>query len=815
MHQPDHIAGKKPGSAIPQSRDRRFWTRSRACGIVSSKSADLSAHSQNPSGLILLSVLCLLFACGLNLSAADLEPNLAADYNVRSYVIEGKTLPATNDLTSGLAKYTGTNVTLAEIVCAAADLQSEFRLQNRLAMNIVIAPRRITNGIVPLDVFPGAVAQIVVAGKRYLMSTNGLETGARAQINTVLATRAAAARAATNHFRVDNYLVSGNTLLSPATIGQALAAATNAYGTNVTLAGIAAARNELLAAYLNRGYVTVGVRLPAGQKLSPTNTTVNFQVTEGRLARIEVRGNHYFSSNNVMRTLPDLHPGEVLNSKIFQAEVNRANANQDRQIFPVVGPGLDPGTSDLTLGVKDQLPMHGKVEFNNESSPGTPDLRVNSSAVYNNLFQREQALGLQYSFSPQMYKQNPQWAPYDQPLVANYSGFYRLPLGRPGSIEEAVAAQPGSFGYDEATHKFNLPPATGRPDLTFFASRSAIDTGVSTSPNQNIYTSTTTNFDGTTIATNNTLNLNNQSQNLTVNNDLGFRLSVPQATPDGFHSAWSGGLDFKTYGLTSSKTNFYNINSTVIDTLSGGKPVTNHYPSSDIAPVAGTVNELEYLPLALRYDANWLDRLGTVSAGLGLSANFWYHSATTIGGGSGTNTIFLNGAKSVQNISGSAKSSGHWVVLNPSFSHTLNLVPDWPTTIRADGQWASEPLISNEQFGGGGVNSVRGYHEGQVFGDTGWHVTLEQQTPPHQAGFVDGNVPLLLRGTFYMDYADTYLLDPQGRSDSTALWGTGFGGVAAIGSHWEARLLFSLPLLKSSTSGAYQPFFNFALTAQF
>jgi hemolysin activation/secretion protein len=759
----------------------------------------------------------LLFALGPSRAAAAAASGASYLYNsyeVRNYVIEGKTLPATNVLARPPAQYTGTNVCLADIVSAAVDLQKEYRRQGLATMNIVIAPKRITNGVVTLDVFPGAVAQIVLAGERYLMSTNGLESGAAAQITTALTTRAAAARAATNRFTVEKYLVTGNTILPPATIGQALAAATNAYGTNVTLAGILAARNELQAAFQNRGLVTVGVGIPAGQKLSATNTTVKLQVTEGRLAAIEVKGNHYFSSNNIMRALPDLHTNELLNGKILQEEVNRANANQDRQIYPVIGPGPDPGTSELALNVKDQLPIHGKVELNNQSSPGTPDLRVNSSAVYNNLWQQEQSLGLQYTFSPQVYKTGPQWAPYDQPLVATYSGFYRIPLECPESIEEVIASQSGGFGYDEATHKFNLPPATGQPDLTFFASRSAIDTGLTTAPNQNLYTSTTTNVDGS-VTTNSTLNLSALNQNLTINNDLGFRLSLPLVTPGGFHSDWSGGLDFKTYSLTSAKTNFYLLNSSIIDTVSGTVAQTNQNSSTDTTPVAGTVNQLEYLPLSLRYDANWQDCLGAATAGLGLNANLWYYSVSTQG--SGTNTSYLHGVNSLRDISGSVKSSGYWVVLNPGFSQQLNLVPNWPTTLRADGQWASEPLISNEQFGAGGVNSVRGYHEGQVFGDCGWHVTLEQQTPPHRVGFVDGNVPLIVRGTVYMDYADTYLLDPTptGRAASTDLWGTGFGGVASIGSHWEARFLFSVPLLGAGGMEAYQPFFNFSLTAQF
>jgi hemolysin activation/secretion protein len=208
---------------------------------------------------------------------------------------------------------------------------------------------------------------------------------------------------------------------------------------------------------------------------------------------------------------------------------------------------------------------------------------------------------------------------------------------------------------------------------------------------------------------------------------------------------------------------------------------------------------VEYLPLNFQYDASLRDALGLNSFTLGLGVNAWYSGPVT----------------NLQNITGSSKSSGHWVVINPSYSRNLELVPNWVTLFRADGQWASEPLISNEKFGAGGVNSVRGYREGQVFGDTGWHVSLEQQTPPHLAGYVRGNIPLTIRGSIYMDFAETYLLAPQGSPASTALWGTGFGGVASLGSQFEARFLFSLPLLSTSTSAAYAPFFNFSLMAQF
>ena len=49
-----------------------------------------------------------------------------------------------------------------------------------------------------------------------------------------------------------------------------------------------------------------------------------------------------------------------INSHVFQRELDLANANRDRQVYPVIGPGLEPGTSELTLKVKDRFPLHAR-----------------------------------------------------------------------------------------------------------------------------------------------------------------------------------------------------------------------------------------------------------------------------------------------------------------------------------------------------------------------------------------------------------------------------------------------------------------------
>jgi len=766
--------------------------------------------------------LCLMQLVPLRLNAAG--PTVAAHFDVSTYEINGVSLPDTNNLAAIFSPHTGTNIDVQEIALAAADLQAEYGRQGFPEMSVAVATEQITNGIVKLNVFQAALPQIVISGNRYLVfgQTSEATSNSVATVSTV-ATHAAPVikypptpvtpeemvRARTNllqkmaeldaaekdrrvhvvstnagpRFDVEKYLVTGNSVLTPSAIALALTNIDGAYGTNVGFDGVRAAVTELQGAYRDRGYVTVSVGVPQ-QKL--TNATVKLQVTEGRLVGIDVKGNHYFSSNNVMRALPSLHPNTILNGTIFQDELNRANANQDRQIYPVIGPGPDPGESELTLKVKDQLPLHGKVDLNNENSPGTPTLRVNTSAVYDNLWQLEHSLGVQYSFSPEAYKEGRSWDFYDRPLVANYSAFYRMPLGNPEPVEDIIANNPANFGYSEETRRFNLPPPTGQTELTLYASRSTIDTGL-----QNLSNTNFINVPGVRTVSQAVV-----QQDITINETMGFRLTKPLPEIDNMPSTLSGGLDFKIYTPATYRTNEFNF------TEITRKPDGSLNPpivSSVDTPVPSAAGSVEYLPLALHYDTTLNGILGTATLGLDASGNPWFSGSTT----------------NLQSVTGSTKSTGHWVTLDPSLSWLIAIHTNWMFTLRANGQWASEPLISTEQFGAGGVNSVRGYHEGELFGDEGWHVSLEQATPPHVVGMVNGNIPLAVRGSVYMDYARIFLLDPQGRPGSTALWGTGFGATAAIGSHWEARFLFSLPLLSAGTVQAGQPYFNFGLTAQF
>jgi hemolysin activation/secretion protein len=768
----------------------------------------------------------------------------APHFYVRGYTVEGGILLSTNILIPLFSKYTGTNVSLPQIVKAASDLQLAYHNQGHPAMSVAFVPEEIHDGIVTFNVAQTAIPQIIIAGERCLNFSNGLEivsqppaagakpskapvaaaaapktAGALPPAGNVITQRATYkemvdAMAAlhlkmdelelqerdtrvhvvsTNpgpRFEVERYLVNGNTVLPVTALGQAITNIDGAFGTNVSFDGVQTVVTELGKAYHDRGYVTVAVNVPQ-QKL--TNATVKLQVLEGRLADIKVVGNRYYSSNNVMRALPSLHTNIVLNGPIFNDELNRANANQNRQIYPVIGPGPEPGTSELTLNVKDRLPLHAKVEFDNENSPDTPALRLNASAIYDNLWDAEHSIGAQYGFSPEQYKQGDQWNFFDRPLVAYYSAFYRLPLGNPTPVENEVANNPGNFGYDEATRQFNLPPSSGQPALTVYGNRASIDTALETSPVQALGT-----------------NLTQQTfhQDLTINGGIGGQLVKPLREMGGIRSFLSGGLDYKLYSLTSYGTNVFVTRSSI--TNNGQVFETTNTVINSIPTTYSTMN---YLPLSLNYNGNLQDAFGPATLGLGFSANLWYDSSFST---SASNNVPLSGLPALQRIVGSPEASGHWVILRPSYSQDISFYTNWITSLRMDGQWASSPLISVEQFGAGGVNSVRGYHEGEVFGDTGWHVSLEQDTPTHMVGTVYDGQALTVSGSVYMDFARVYLIDPPpGQQQNTSLWGTGFGFTAAVGSHWQAQFLFSWPLLSAGTVSAYQPRFNFSLTGQF
>jgi len=627
-------------------------------------------------------------------------------------------------------------------------------------------------------------------------------TSAFAQTNSAPATEANSTATRTSNsqpkFEVRHYEIIGNSLLSPKPFNDIFV---KAIGKEVSLDQIRNALADLQMEYRERGFVTVAVSLPQ-QKL--TNATIKVQVTEGVLTKIDVTGNRYFSSENVLRALPSLHTNLLLNSHVFQRELDLANASRDRQIYPVIGPGPEPGTTELTLKVKDRLPLHARLELNNTFTPGTPDLRLNASAQYDNLWDLEHQVGLQYSFSFLEYKNGDTYSKtfFDDPLVANYSGYYRLPLGGYASVQQQVDANPSSFGYNEVTHQFNLPPATGRPELTFYASRSVTDTGVQRGP-AGFTTPPTVFTNNGVVYTPISFSTNSAGENITLNENFGAKLSLPLQLKK-LASTLSFGADFKCYRATSFNTNENNFVLQYTDQQGQLQTVPSYVPQGQPPSLTG----VDYFPVNVGLNGSIPDKFGITFFNAQMNLNLPFFSKN----------------KDFSAIAYTTNAHANYLTFQLGADRIQMIYKDWSVKLHADGQWANEPLFSNEQYAMGGVMGVRGYLNGEAYGDTGWRVSIEPQTPQISIGMVDGDKPFWVRASVFMDYGQVSLLGGNyttitGNPSKLDFWGVGWSLIMNIGEHLDARLTMAFPLINQDASPSWSPLNNmqiyFGVGAQF
>jgi len=201
-------------------------------------------------------------------------------------------------------------------------------------------------------------------------------------------------------FDVLEYRVLGNSVLPARDIEGALYPL---LGTGKTLKDVEGARKALEDLYHQKGFGTAFVDIPPQ---TVHGGVVRLHVTEGTLEKRTIGGAKYFAERDVAAQLPASAPGQVLQLSKLQDELNTVNRETpDRQVVPVLKAGSAPGTVDLALNVNDTLPLHGSLEFNNQATLDTEELRGIASLSYDDMFGRLDSLAFQYQFSPQDFSQ--------------------------------------------------------------------------------------------------------------------------------------------------------------------------------------------------------------------------------------------------------------------------------------------------------------------------------------------------------------------------------------------------------------------------
>jgi hemolysin activation/secretion protein len=175
------------------------------------------------------------------------------------------------------------------------------------------------------------------------------------------------------------------------------------------------ARAALEELYKKQGYQTVTVDIP---EQDVKNGIVYLQVVEGKVSRLRVKDSRYFSLGKIKAGVPELAEGKVPNFPQMQKELAALGSESpDRKIQPILRAGETPGTLEVDLKVKDELPLHGRLELNGRNTSSTSRLRLVSSLHYDNLWQAMHSASLMYQVSPENSAEVDVWA-----------GTYAMPL---------------------------------------------------------------------------------------------------------------------------------------------------------------------------------------------------------------------------------------------------------------------------------------------------------------------------------------------------------------------------------------------------
>ncbi len=494
-------------------------------------------------------------------------------------------------------------------------------------------------------------------------------------------------------FAISSFKLEGNTLFDDLTLLRPLLPF---IGPGKTAADVEAARDALEKIYHDNGYPAVLVNIP---EQTVDNGVVRLGIVESRLRKVRVIGNKYHTMAMIMKQLPALRPGEILYLPDVQAELAKLNSDPDLKVTPVLMPGRDPGTIDMELKVKDKLPLHGSLEFNNRYSHDTTHLRMNGSIRYDNLWQRRHSLSAQFQISPQKL---------NEVLVLSVS--YVMPA-------------PWKEG-----NKIVLYAISSDSDTAF-------GEGFQVKGKGRIY---------------------------------GLRYLVPLPSYHDYSHNITLGIDYKDFdeslGFASSP----------------GNPVKT---------------PITYMPLSFSYSSQLAHKNGYI--GFSASLNMAFRNLVT---------------EQRQFEVKRYRAKGDYIYLTLGVEQNTKLPYGLGLYVKVDGQIANEPLIANEQYSAGGMESVRGYLENEDSGDNAVHGTVELSGRRLDTDLDFWPRQLSLTPYGFTDFARLWTKDPlAGEKEVNNLASIGLGARGGAGPlAYQCDL--GVPLVDSDrvNRGDYRIYFKMA-----
>jgi hemolysin activation/secretion protein len=134
-----------------------------------------------------------------------------------------------------------------------------------------------------------------------------------------------------------------------------------------------------------------------------------------------------------------------------------------------------------------------------------------------------------------------------------------------------------------------------------------------------------------------------------------------------------------------------------------------------------------------------------------------------------------------------SNADAHYTMLRYGATYARELFAGWQLRAGVNGQYTRDSLVPTEQFGAGGVGSVRGFSVREIANDKGIATTVELQTPElcARVGFAAASCRLL---AFHDSARVTRNRALPGESDRASIGSIGLGLRAGIGRTLTAQL---------------------------
>jgi hemolysin activation/secretion protein len=221
-----------------------------------------------------------------------------------------------------------------------------------------------------------------------------------------------------------------------------------------------------------------------------------------------------------------------------------------------------------------------------------------------------------------------------------------------------------------------------------------------------------------------------------------------------------------------------------------------HYTQNVTVGGNEILTPITYYPLDLDYSATWAPPGSTTTLDAGVTFNLR-------GLGSSEAEFDFN----------RFKASGNFSYFRGDLSHMHELPAGWQIFGKAQGQAASGPLLSSEQFNAGGLSTVRGYLESEVLGDDAIFGSIELRTPsliPNRGIGNEWRLYLFAEG----GWVNLQEALPEQDSDFS-LASIGAGTRLHLYNHFNGSLDLGVPLISQTQSKAWDLLLTFRVWADF